>query len=314
MDLSLIDTHCDTAYELFSRREGIAQNTCHFSLSGLEKYSRAAQFFAIWSDKRLSDGECFKRFLSALDYFEDQVRTEQEKIQIVRNSRELLSAWKQNKIAAFLAVEDARLLDGNLSRLDTLHSRGVRYLTLTWGGKSCIGGAHDTDVGLTEFGHKVLERCFELSIIPDISHGSEKLADEVISLSYQYKKPIIASHSNSFGAYPHTRNLRDRHFKDIKALGGIVGISLCRSHLGDNANESITPLYVIRHIDRYMELGGEDVVGLGCDLDGTDLPDGIGGVADLYLLADELAKQGYSDTLIQKIFWGNHYNFILKNM
>jgi membrane dipeptidase len=187
------------------------------------------------------------------------VRENGDKIETVKSASEFLSAWKRGKAAAFLAVEDARLLDGDLSRLDILHSRGIRYLTLTWGGKSCIGGAHDTDLGLTEFGRTVVEKCFELSIFADISHGSEALADEVISLAYQCNKPIIASHSNSFSAYPHTRNLRDRHFEDIKALGGIVGISLCRSHLGDNVNESITPLHVIRHIDRYMELGGEDV-------------------------------------------------------
>ena len=31
-------------------------------------------------------------------------------------------------------------------------------------------------------------------------------------------------------------------------------------------------------------------------------------------LADELAKNGYPEELIQKIFWINHYNFITKNM
>ena len=70
MKLSLIDTHCDTAYELFLRDENIAQNSCHFSLAGLEKYSRAAQFFAIWSDRKCSDSECFERFLSATRHFD----------------------------------------------------------------------------------------------------------------------------------------------------------------------------------------------------------------------------------------------------
>ena len=310
MRLSLIDTHCDTAYELFLRGESIDKNTCHISLSGFADYERAAQFFAFWSDKAYTNEECFKRFLSALESFENTVRDNADKIAIVKNSSELQSAWADGKIAAFLAIEDARLLDGDLSRLNILKSLGIKYLTLTWAGESCIGGAHDTDSGLTDFGRTVVQRCFELDIIPDISHGSEVLTDEVISLAYQYKKPVIASHSNSYSAYPHTRNLRDGHFEDIKALGGIVGISLCPYHLGNNA----TVNDVVRHVDRYMELGGEDIVGLGCDLDGTYLPHGFSGIADLYLIADQLAKCGYSDSLIEKIFWKNHYNFILKNM
>ena len=222
--------------------------------------------------------------------------------------------WDAQKVAAFLAIEDARLLDGDLTRLDIIKRLGIKYLTLTWAGESCIGGAHDTDKGLTDFGRAVVKKCFELSVIPDVSHGSEVLADEVIALAYQHKKPIIASHSNSYSVYPHTRNLRDGHFKDIKALSGLVSISLCPYHLGNAQQETVGVSHIVKHIDRYMELGGEDIVGLGCDLDGTDLPNGFKGISDLYLLADELAKCGYSDSLIQKIFWKNHYNFIIKNM
>lgn len=314
MKLSLIDTHCDTAYELFLRNESISQNSCHFSLVGLEKYSRAAQFFAFWSDRRYSDGECFERFLSASEHFDATVRESGDRIVTVKSSDEFLSAWNNGKVAAFLAVEDARLLDGDLSRLDVLHNLGIKYLTLTWSGESCIGGAHNTDAGLTDFGRAVVKKCFRLSMIPDISHGSEALADQVISLAYQYKKPIIASHSNSYSVYAHTRNLQDGHFEDLKALGGLVGISLCPHHLGNAGERAVTVSDVVKHIDRYMELGGEDIVGLGCDLDGTDLPSGIFSVSDLYLIADELAKNGYQEELVQKIFWKNHYNFIIKNM
>ncbi|MBE6694371.1 MAG: hypothetical protein E7589_06380 [Ruminococcaceae bacterium] len=314
MKLSVIDSHCDTAYELFLRGENIQNNTCHISLDGFSAYDRKAQFFAIWSDRRYSDDECFERFLKAADNFRSDVQRHSDEISLASDADGFATAWESGKLAAILAVEDARLLGKDLSRLDVLKAYGVKYLTLTWSGDSCIGGAHDTDAGLSDFGRRVVERCFELSIIPDVSHGSEALTDEVISLAYQYKKPIIASHSNSYFSYPHSRNLRDGHFADIKTLGGLVGVSLCPHHLGNAASRAITVLDVIKHIDRYMELGGEDTVGLGCDLDGTDLPEGFDGVSNLYLIADELAKNGYSDRLINKIFWQNHYNFLLKSM
>ena len=70
---------------------------------------------------------------------------------------------------------------------------------------------------------------------------------------------------------------------------------------------------VADHIERYLELGAENVLGLGCDLDGTDLPSGFGGVSDLYKIAEELSKRGISADVINKIFHENYYSFIKRN-
>ena len=63
-----------------------------------------------------------------------------------------------------------------------------------------------------------------------------------------------------------------------------------------------------------MELGGEDVVAIGADLDGTDLPRGFAGVEDLYKIADRMAELGYSQSIINKVFFENALNFALKNL
>ena len=65
--------------------------------------------------------------------------------------------------------------------------------------------------------------------------------------------------------------------------------------------------------EKYLELGAENVLGLGCDLDGTDLPQGFSGVDDLCSIAEELARLNYSDEIIDKIFYRNFYEFIKKN-
>ena len=70
---------------------------------------------------------------------------------------------------------------------------------------------------------------------------------------------------------------------------------------------------VIRHIDGYLERGAENILGLGCDLDGTDLPEGFGGVGDLERIAEAMTERGYSDELIEKIFWKNNFEFIKRN-
>ena len=127
-------------------------------------------------------------------------------------------------------------------------------------------------------------------------------------------KPFIASHSNSYSLFPHTRNLRQKHLDAIKSLGGIVGISLCTHHLRDMTDgKECTALDVFAHIDSYMEAGAEDVLGLGCDLDGTDLPVGFSGVGDLYKIADICQSHGYSEDLVEKIFYKNFYTFLERN-
>ena len=314
MKLSLFDTHCDTAYELYHRNQGLWENTCHISLSNAQDYEKYVQFFAIWSNRRLDDQTCWEHFLHIADNFDKLILEESGKIARVTNANDLQATLASGKRAAVLAVEDARLLADDIDRLDVLYDKGVRCMTLLWGGESCIGGSHDTTAGLTDFGKLVTSKCFELGIVPDISHASEQSVDDVIEIAHRYKKPFIATHSNSYSAYAHTRNLRDRHLTELMALGGIVGVSMCCIHLRDCSQQNAGIDDVVRHIDRYMELGAQDHVCFGCDFDGTDLPTGIIHVGDLQKIADRLTTLGYNQELLDKLFWQNAYTFFKKQL
>ena len=149
--LDYIDLHCDTAYELYHQSQHIRSNSLTISLERTSSFSRYAQFFAVWSDRARSDEQAYLDFLAITDYFSEQLQAPetQSRIRLVRCAQEFKSAWDEGKQAAFLAVEDARLLAGDLNRLEQIYTRGVTYLTLLWGGKSCIGGSHDTDQGPT---------------------------------------------------------------------------------------------------------------------------------------------------------------------
>ncbi len=310
--LRLIDTHCDTAFELWHRGEEIEKNSCHIDLEKAREYTNYTQFFAVWANKRRTDDEAFDDFIKVSDNFIKQINTYDNRISSVKTFEEMNAAWNNNKTAAFLAVEDSRILGGRIERLDVLKERGVKYLTMMWGGKTCIGSSHDVDGGLTDFGRVVVHKCFEYDIIPDVSHSNEQTTEEISQLAFEHKKPFIASHSNCYSLFPHTRNLREKHLNDIIKLGGIVGISLCPYHIKDMSDGICTVSDVVAHIEKYLEFGAENVLGLGCDLDGTDLPQGFDGVNDLYKIADELARINYSNELIEKIFYKNFYEFIKK--
>ena len=311
--LSIIDTHCDTAFELYHRKQDLVENDCQVSLSDADKYESYAQFFAVWADKHLSDDDCYADFLRISDNLFAEVQKHSDRVTLVRNFEEMNAAWQENKRAVFLAVEDARILGGKIERLDELKHRGVKYLTLLWGGETCIGSSHDREGSLTDFGREVLKKCFEYGIIPDVSHANERVTDEVCQMALQYNKPFIASHSDCFEVYSHSRNLRKRHLDTLIKLGGTVGLNLCPMHLTDKWREKCDIVDIMRHVEGYLELGAENALGLGCDLDGTPLPEGFDGIVDIYKIAEEMAKRNYSEALIEKIFWRNNLEFIKNN-
>lgn len=315
MELSLFDLHCDTAYELCRRSVHIADNTdCHISLDRAEVYQHYAQFYAIWSDKRLDNELCWQEFLRITDYMAAELTHCADRATAVKTASDLETAICARRHAALLAVEDARLLNGYIERLDELSTRGVRYLTLTWGGESCIGGAHDTDLGLTDFGKAVVRGCMKRGIIPDISHASEASAADILTIASDYGRPVIASHSNAHRVYAHTRNLRDDQFAAVRASGGVVGVSLCPMHLCNQGRDIATAETVFAHFEHYLALGGEDMIGFGGDWDGTVLPSSFSHIGHLVSVAEVMAAHNYSDQLIHKLFWQNFYSFAIKNI
>lgn len=314
MKRALFDLHCDTALDLYTTGVPLASNNLHIALDKVVGYSPYTQVMAIWSDSKKCDEECFRQFIAAKENLEKEISLNSDKAALCKSYAEIEKARSEKKLSIILAVEDARLLAGDLSRLDFLHGCGVRFLTLAWGAKTIIGGSFDTDFPLTDFGKRVVGRCFDLGIIPDISHSSEYVADEVAQLSKERVLPFVATHSNAYTAYSHRRNLRDRHIEAIKACGGVIGISLCPKHLTDTDKNICTASDVLRHIDYYMSRGCENTLALGCDLDGTDLPSSFENISDIYKIAESMAINNYPDNLIEKVFFQNANNFIKNNL
>lgn len=299
--LSLADIHCDTALEMFKKGERFYDNSLSVSSRLAEVYENYIQVIAIWSDKRLDNDGAYKQFFDVLEHLKGCVETDSSVAFFDGKS----FPAKNNLI---LSVEDARILNGDMSRLVELHKARVRILTLLWSGHTCIGGGFDTDEGLTDFGKDVIRRCIELEIIPDISHASRKSADDILDIC-QGKIPVVASHSDSYSVCSHPRNLTDKQLERIMNAGGLVGINLCKAHLGEDLSAIDQ---IMRHIEQYLELGGEDAVCFGCDFDGAQTPDEIQDISSLYLVAEEMQKRHYDHELINKIFYSNVKDFILK--
>ncbi len=154
-------------------------------------------------------------------------------------------------------------------------------------------------------------RCEKLGIVVDVSHGSDRLTDEVTEMCRSMKIPAIASHSNSRVCLNHSRNLTDERAKRIAEAGGIIGISLARNHL---APEDAKTSDVLRHIAHYLELGLGKNVCFGCDMDGADLPDCVRDVSSMPKIYDSLVASGIGKETADGIFYGNARRFFEKYM
>lgn len=101
-------------------------------------------------------------------------------------------------MSAVLTMEDGRMVNGEMEKLEYLYEEGVRAISLTWNGANCFGFPNSREkeimeAGLTSFGKEALERMNELGILIDVSHLSDGGFYDVARIS---KKPFAATHSN----------------------------------------------------------------------------------------------------------------------
>lgn len=310
----ICDLHCDTIYNIRKNGGTLIKNNGHITLEKLSGYDSFIQVMAMWSQNSLTCDEAYDAFLDGAGILERElVNSEQSghKVRLAKSGEDILKNEADGFSSLVFAVEGGKLLDNSLKRLEMLYSLGVRILTLVWAGECPIGGAHDNDTGLTEFGKQVVRLCFELGIIPDVSHANERQINETLEIATAFSKPIIASHSNSKAVHNHTRNLTDEHYEEIVKLGGVAGVSMACEHLSEN-NADISD--VVRHIEHYYHIAEQGVC-LGCDFDGvTSLPDRINDVTSLKSLALLLEESGFSKHDIENIMYNNARDFLVKNL
>ena len=195
--------------------------------------------------------------------------------------------------AAFLAVEGAHALDGDLDNLDALADAGYRMLSPThFFDTPFAGSAHGVvQGGLTDAGRDLLSRMEARGMIMDVAHASSATIDDVLSLA---ARPVVASHTGVRAAVPGVRNLPDDQVRGIAATGGLVGIGFWPVACGGDDARAIA-----RSIVAAIELAGIDHVGLGSDFDGA-VPTPFDATG-MPLLTEALLAEGLSEADIAAV-------------
>ncbi len=302
--MRFFDLHCDTFYRMASN-DNLFKNKFHVSISKGRNLKPWIQCFAIWIPDELSADQGFELFKNLYKKFKIEC-TNKPYIRQCFNFDDIYNINKENKIGAILTLENSKPLGTNLKRLKFLKDCGVKIITLTWNGDSLVGSGCEikNSKGLTKFGQNLIELMNEYSIVPDVSHASDKLFYDVIEYS---KKPKIATHANSRSVCNHKRNLTDDQFNLIKKAGGIVGINFCKYFLSENIISNFSDIRY--HIDHFLSLGGEKTIAIGSDFDGADMSEEMLGIESIISLYEYFLKSGYNEQIIKDIFFNNSYNF-----
>ena len=301
MKTSFFDIHCDTATEIYLRGETLEQNSLSVSLRKSAELDTYVQVMAIWTNTALGDEDGWRRFHDVITYLREDNAIKQGRASIVTCGQKIGTG---NSL--LLALEDARILNQNIRRVEELYRIGIRVLTPLWGGETCIGGSHDTASGLTDFGRHAIKDAVSLGMITDISHASLRSADEIFDISEKQGRPVIASHSNAYDVCPASRNLRRDQIRDLLSLGGIIGLNFHCPFLSDQ--RQATREDVLKHTEYFLEQGCEDALCFGCDMDGATMPRDLPNLSAIPSLREYLARY-YSENLLDKIFFENAYRF-----
>lgn len=310
MKIPLFDAHCDTAFQMLLEGYGLFENPGHVDLKRALRYAPYAQFFAFFvmtedempeQCERLRGKDFEDVFELELKLLLGELEKNSDKISLCRTAAEIKKAARDGKAAAMLSIEGAEAIGCGIDGLRKAYELGVRAVNPVWNRDNALGGcaASESGLGLTYLGQNFCLEAERLGMILDVSHLSEQGFWE---LCETVEAPFMASHSNSKALCGHVRNLTDGQFCEIVRRGGVAGINFYADFVGESPN-----IYdIVRHIEHFMELGGEKTLAIGGDLDGCDsLPEGIKGIENVSDLYEALLRENYGEDVLRGIFYEN---------
>lgn len=311
--MRFFDLHCDTLYRSLKEDKDLLNGDMGISIKRSTVCRTYIGCFAVWIPDEYRESRAINLFKSAVKRLDSYIKVKDSNIKVCSKPYDIenVSNIPHGNRGIILTVEGGAIFAGQIQTAKWLYDCGVRVITLTWNGSCEIGDGIGVESakGITTFGKKAVKEMERLGIIVDVSHASERLFYDICSIA---QKPFIATHSNSRTVCKHPRNLTDEQFKAIKSVGGIVGINFSRGFLEDNGNASFSD--ILKHTEHFVSMSGENILAIGSDFDGTDMPDGISGIESIPELYEFFLKHNYSEDLTNKLFYGNAYRFFINNL
>jgi membrane dipeptidase len=215
---------------------------------------------------------------------------------------------KAGAVRTFFAFEGAGPLANEPESLALWKERGLRIVGLvhTYANElaSSSGDPQPKPFGLTERGRSFVRRAFQLGLLVDVSHASDRAVGDVLALAAEAHGVVIASHSNARALADHPRNLTDEQLRGIAATGGVIGVNFHGPFLVRGRRAKLSD--VVAQVRHLTQVAGLDHVAIGSDFEGdirppTELAD----ASRFPRLSDALARAGFDEEAVRKIFADN---------
>lgn len=311
----------------------------HTDIPRLRRGMVGGQFWSVYVPVELAGPAAVQAVLEQIDVVHRLAELYPDTFELAATAGDVVRIHRAGRIASLIGVEGGHSIGDSLAVLRELYRAGARYMTLThskndaWADSATDQPAH---AGLTRFGEEVVREMNRLGMLVDLSHVAPRTMQAAMTVS---AAPVIFSHSSARALTGHPRNVPDEVLAMLPREGGVVMVSFVtvftseevrvQSAERNGAEARLKALYpedsgrverelaawtaahpaphatlaqVADHIDHVRRVAGIDHVGLGSDFDGmTELPDGLGDVAQYPVLLAELLRRGYSDEDVKKV-------------
>lgn len=309
--MNYFDCHIDTLTMINEDCESLAKNNCDVDLERIDTFAvNYGQIFALWADAKKSKGNIDEEFLQIYGKAVKILKEAEDRMMWCKSASDMDAAFKAGKAAGFLSIEDASIMGSHISNIREL---GFSFAMLTWNYENAFaaGAALNQNRGLSEYGRRITAELMSQGIIMDISHLSDKGAEDIFSMT---DKAVMASHSNVRDLCKKPRNLTKMQITELIRRNGFIGIDFYKPFVSEEEAAGIKGL--LNHMDYILNLGGEDVLGIGSDFDGCagNFTANIEGVQSIPALREAMVKNGFGEKLADKIMFDNAYSFLHRNL
>lgn len=203
----------------------------------------------------------------------------------------------QGSVETWLAFEGADPIEPNETEIKSWVLRGVRVFGLVHTEGNSLGGSSGDPTrsgGLSERGARFAKIVWSAGGIIDVSHASDRTADDLLALARHHRGMVVATHSNARALAPHPRNLTDKQITAVGELGGVIGVNFHGRFLSPKSGLG-TLDDVVAQVKYIAKLAGTGAVAIGSDFEGgirppAELKDALG----YQVLADRLMRDGIS--------------------